>query len=103
MLGAEEGLVALEVDVDVGVGPGGELGDGVDAVGAGGEEGRGEFAGDVEGAAEGGYLFGVGGDEDAVELGAGAGGFYGPGEEGLAGDFAEKLAGAGELRRGGRG
>jgi hypothetical protein len=90
--GAEEGFVALEVDVDVGVGPLGELGDGVDAVGAGGEVGRGEFAGDVEGAAESGDLFGVGGDQDAVELGAGAGGFDGPGEERLAGDDAEELA-----------
>ena len=43
-LGAEEGLVGLDVDVDVG---GVELGDGVDAVGAGGEVGGGEDGGPV--------------------------------------------------------
>jgi len=43
--------------------------------------------------AEVGDLFGVGGDEDVVELGAGAGGFDDPGEERLAGDLAEELAG----------
>ncbi len=36
MLGLEEGFVALDVDVDVGVD---ELGDGVEAVGAAGEIG----------------------------------------------------------------
>ena len=40
-----------------------------------------------------GDLLGVGGDEDAVELRAGAGGFVDPGEHGTAGDLAEDLAG----------
>ena len=90
VLGLEEGFVALDVDVDGGVV---ELGYGVEAVGAGGEIGRGHLDGPGVAGAEVGYLFGVGGDEDAVELGAGAGGFVDPGEHGAAGDGAEDLAG----------
>jgi hypothetical protein len=90
VLGLEEGFVALDVDVDVGVVV---AGDGVDAVGATGEVGRGELDGPVVAVAEVGDLVGVGGDEDAIELGAGAGGFVDPGEHGAAGDVAEDLAG----------
>jgi len=89
VLGLEEGLVSLDVDVDVG---GDELGYGVEAVGAAGEVGRGELEGEVVLAAEVGDFFGVGGDEDAVELGAGFCGFVDPGEHGFAGDDAEDLA-----------
>ena len=44
-------------------------------------------------AAEVGDFFGVGGDEDLVELGAGAGGFVDPGKHGASGDGAEDFAG----------
>lgn len=90
VLGFEEGLVALDVDVDVGVVV---AGDGVDAVGAAGEVGRGELDGPMVEVAELGDLVGVGGDEDAVELGAGAGGVVHPGEHGASGDGAEYFAG----------
>ena len=43
--------------------------------------------------AELGDLFGVGGDDDVVELGTGACGLVDPGEHGPAGDGAEHLAG----------
>ena len=43
--------------------------------------------------AEAGDFVGVGGDEDVVELGAGAGGFVDPGEHGAAGDGAKDFAG----------
>jgi hypothetical protein len=89
VLGFEERLVALDVDVDVGVDG---LRDGVDAVGAAGQVGRGELDGPVVAVAEFGDLFGVGGDEDAVELGAGAGGVVDPGEHGASGEGAEDLA-----------
>ena len=42
--------------------------------------------------AELGNLVGVGGDEDTVKLGAGAGGVVNPGEHGASGDGAEDLA-----------
>ena len=93
VLGAEEGFVTLEVDVDVG---GVELGDGVDAVGAGGKVGAGEEGGPVVCAAEGEDFLGVCGDEDVVKLGAGAGGFVDPGQHGAAGEVAEDLAGKAE-------
>jgi len=90
VVGGEEGLVALDIDVDVG---GDGLGDGPDAVGAaraihGGEDGgEGMGLGEVE------DFVGVGGDEDLIEEGAGAGGAIDPGDHGLAGNFAEDLAG----------
>jgi hypothetical protein len=90
MLRLEEGFVALDVDVDVGVVV---AGDGVDTVGAAGEVGRGELDGPLIAVAELGDLVGVGGDEDAVELGAGAGGLVDPGEHGASGDGAEDFAG----------
>lgn len=43
--------------------------------------------------AEVGDLVGVGGDEDAIELGAGAGGVVDPGEHGASGEIAEDFAG----------
>ena len=95
VFGLEEGFVALDVDVDVG---GDELGDGVKAVGAAGEVGRGELEGEVVLAAEVGDFFGVGGDEDVAELRAVFCGFVDPGEHGFAGDDAEDLAR--EARRG---
>ncbi len=76
MFGFEEGFVTLDIDVDAGVNL---LGDGVDAVGAAGQVGRSELDGPVVLPAELGYLVGVGGDNDAVELGAGVGGFVDPG------------------------
>jgi hypothetical protein len=95
VLGLEEGLVALDVDVDGGIA---ELSDGVEAVGAGGEVGGGHLAGPGLAVAEIGDLVGVGGDEDFVELGAGAGGLIDPGEHGASGDGAKHFAG--EARRG---
>ena len=90
MLGAEHGLVALDVDVDVG---GDGLGDGVDAVGSAGAVGGREDSGQVVVLREGEDLVRVGGDEHAVEQWAGAGSPVDPGEHGLAGDFAEDLTG----------
>lgn len=90
VFGAEERLIPLNVDID---GGGDEVGDGVNTVGSAGEIGRGEEDGPVMLAAEAGYFFGVGGDEDMVELGAGAGGLVDPGEHRFAGDRAQDLAG----------
>jgi hypothetical protein len=90
VLGLEEGFVALDVDVDGGVA---ELGDGVEAVGARWKLGRGHLPGPAMAGAELGHLLGVGGDEDFVELGAGAGGLVDPGEHGASGDGAEHFAG----------
>jgi len=90
MFGFEEGFVALDVDVDVGVDL---LGDGVDAVGAAGQVGGGELDWPVVLEAEFGYFVGVGSDDDAVELGACDGGFVDPGEHGAAGDDAKDFAG----------
>ena len=92
MGGLEEGFVALDVDVDGEVVPGGELGDGVEAVGAAGELGRGENARPVAGVAEVEDFSGVGRDDEGGELGAGEGGAVDPGEQGLAGDLAENFA-----------
>ncbi len=89
MLGEQERFVALDVDVDIG---GMDLGDGVHAVGAAGELGAGEDGWPALCVAEVHDLVRVGGDEDLVELGAGARGFVDPGEHGAAGDFAENLA-----------
>jgi len=89
VLGLEERLVALDVDVDFG---GDGLGYGVDAVGAAGEVGRGELDGPVILAAELRDLFGVGGDEDLVELRAGFGGGIDPGQHGAACDLAQNLS-----------
>jgi hypothetical protein len=99
VLGFEERLVALDVDVDIG---GEMLGDGVDAVGSAAEIGRGELDGPVVAIAEFDDFFGVSGDDDAVELRAGAGCLVDPGEHGPAGDGAKDFAGetrGGEARR----
>jgi len=90
VVGVEEGFVALDVDVDVGID---DLGDGMEAVGAAGEVGRGEDAGPAVGVAEFLDLGGVGCDEDVVEAGAGHGGAVDPGKERLSGDRAEDFAG----------
>jgi hypothetical protein len=90
VLGFEEGFVALDVDVDV---RGDLLRDGVDAVGATLQIGGGELDGPVVLMAEIGYLFGVGGDDDTVELGACGGGFVDPGEHGPVGDDAKDFTG----------
>ncbi len=97
--GLQEGFVALDVDVDVG---GEVLRDGVEAVGAGLEIGRGEAEGPGFGGAEGGDFIGVGGDDDLVELRTGAGGIDYPSEEGAAGELAQDFAGeagGGQTRR----
>jgi hypothetical protein len=90
VFGFEKGFVALDVDVDIG---GDLLRDGVDAVGAAGQIGGGELDGPVVLPAEGGDLVGVGGDDYAVELGAGAGSFVDPGKHGPAGDGAKDFTG----------
>jgi hypothetical protein len=95
----EEGLVALDVDVDVG---GDFLSDGVDAVGAAGQVGGRELDGPVVLTAELGYFFGVGGDDDAVELRAGGGGVEDPGEHRPAGDEAKDFTGEARGRETGR-
>ena len=99
VFGTEQRLVALDVDVDVGIV---KLRDGVDAVSAAGEIGGGELHGAVELMAEGDDFVGVGGDQDAVELRAGARGFNHPREQRLAGDLTQHLArqaGGGEAGR----
>jgi len=90
VIGVEEGFVALDVDVDVGVDGAGH---GEEAVGAAGEIGRGHEAGPAAFVAEGLDFGGVGGDVDFVELRAGFRGAVDPGKQGLAGDLAEDLAG----------
>jgi len=75
VVGMQERLVALDVDVDV---CGELLADGVEAVGAAGEFGCGEDGGDVVGGAEVHDLGTVGGDDDVVELGAALGSFVDP-------------------------
>ena len=86
----EEGLVALDVDIDVG---GDGLGDGPDAVSAAGAIFGSKDGGERVGLGEVEDLVGVSGDEDLVEEGAGAGGAIDPGDHGLAGNFAEDFAG----------
>jgi len=90
MFGTEKRLVALDVDVDLGVD---ELGDSVDAIGAAGQIGRGELDGEAELVAESDDFFGVSSDEDLVELRTGAGGVDNPSEQRAAGDVAKDLAG----------
>jgi hypothetical protein len=88
--GLEERLVGLDVDVDVG----GDLASyGKEAVAAAGEIGRGHQAAPVAGGAEPGDLFGVGCDDDPVELRAAEGGFNNPGQKGLAAESAKNFAG----------
>lgn len=89
MFGAEERLVALDVDVDIGVV---ELGYGVETVRAASEIRGGEFDGDIEAAAEIDNLFGVGSDDDLVELRADASGVDDPGEERPPRDFTQNFA-----------
>ena len=89
MLGFEQGFVALDVDVDVGLV---ELGDGVDAVGAAGQVGGGELDGPAVLVAEIDDFLGVGGDEDVIELRAGLRCGVDPSEHGSASDSAEDLA-----------
>jgi len=99
VIGGEERLVALDVDVDVG---GDGLSDGVDAVGAAGAILGGKDGGERVGLGEVEDLVGVGGDEDLVEEGTGAGGAIDPGDHGLAGNFAKDFAGqAGGAEAGG--
>ncbi len=90
---AQEGLVALDVDVDVEAAVGGVLGDGVKAVGAAGQAGVGEQAGDIVLCAERRNLGGVGGDDDVVKPGAGLRRTVDPKQEGFAEDGAQDLAG----------
>ena len=87
---AEQRFVALDVDVDVRIV---KLRHDVEAVGAAGQIGRRELHGDVDPAAEVGDLLRVGGDEDLVELRAGARGIDDPGEQGTAGYLTEEFAG----------
>jgi hypothetical protein len=89
VLGFEERLVTLNVDVDVG---GEELRHGVDAVGSAWEVGGGELDGPIVLMAEIGDLCGVCRDDNAGELRAGDGGFVDPGEHGAAGDGTKDFA-----------
>jgi hypothetical protein len=90
VLGFEEGLVALDVDVDVGVNV---LGDGVDAICAAGQVGGREFDWPVVLVAEVGHFFGVGGDDDSSELRADDRSFVDPSEHWSAGDGAKDFTG----------
>ena len=90
VFGFEEGFVALDVDVDVGWNL---LGDGVDAVGAAGQVGRGELDGPVVLLTEVGHFFGVGGDDDAIQLGARVGRFVDPCEHRPSGDGTKDFTG----------
>jgi hypothetical protein len=90
MLGLKQGFVALDVDVDVRVDL---LRYGVDAIGAAGEIGGRELDWPVVAPAELRYFFGVGGDDDAIELGAGGSGLVDPREHGAAGDDTKNFTG----------
>lgn len=90
VFGEEKGLVALDVQVNI---RGDGLGDGVDAVGAAGAVGGSEDGRKATRLREGEHLFRVGGDEHLIEQRAGAGGAIDPGQHGLAGNFAQDLAG----------
>ncbi|HMF63298.1 MAG TPA: hypothetical protein VK608_04350, partial [Edaphobacter sp.] len=69
------------------------LGYGVNAVGAAGQVGRGELEGPAAAFAELGDLFGVGGDQQVIELRAGLCGLEDPGEHRPSGDGAKDLTG----------
>jgi len=86
VVGPEERLVALDVDVDVGVV---QLCDGMEAIGSAGEIGRREFHGDVELAAKIGDLFGVGCDKNLIKLRTCAGGVDDPGQQRAPGNLAK--------------
>jgi len=83
VFGFEEGLIALDVDVDFGVD---ELGDGVDAVGATGEVRRGELTGPVILTTDRGNFLGIGSYDEVVELGAGPSCLVNPCKHGAPGD-----------------
>ena len=89
VFGFEEGLVALDVDVDLG---GDLLRYGVGAIGAAGQVCGGELDRPLVAVAEFGYFVRVGGDDDTVELRAGDGRFEDPGDHGAAGDAAKDFA-----------
>lgn len=99
MLGSDQRLIALDVDVDIG---GNRRGDGVNAVGAAGAVRGSEYRRQVVLVGEGKDLVGIGGDEDLIEKRAGASGAIDPADHGLSGYFAEDLAGqAGGAESGG--
>jgi hypothetical protein len=89
MLGPQQRFVSLDVDVDV---RGAGERDGVDAVGAAEQVGAGHHAGPAIAAAKRGDFVGVGGDDEGIELIAGAGGGVDPGEHGVSGDLAQHFA-----------
>jgi hypothetical protein len=88
--GLNEGLVALDVEVNFG---GDLLRDSEEAVGTAGEIGRGHQAGPAVQIAKLLDLGGVGGDDDLVETRASLGGAIDPCEQRLAGELAEDFAG----------
>jgi len=88
-IGGERWLVALDVDVDVGVDVAGGL---ADTVRPAGTIGRGEQDRDVALAADLRDLFSVGSDDDRVNESAGRGGAPDPLDHGTAGDEAQDLA-----------
>jgi hypothetical protein len=89
MLGADERLVSLDIDVDVG---GNRLGDGVYAVGAARAILWSEDGGKAVLLCEGEDFVGVGRDEDLLKKRAGPCGAINPADHRLSGDFAEDLA-----------
>ena len=88
MLGAQQRLVSLNVDVDFG---GYGLGYEVDAIGAAGAFGGGEHGLEAAFASEGHDFVGVGRDQYPVELRTGAGGAVNPFEHRAAGDGPKDL------------
>ena len=90
VFGAQQGLVALEINVDV---RGNGLGDGVDTVGAAAAVLGREHSWEAEALRQFHNLSRVGRDQDLVERRAGAGGAVHPGEHGLARDRPEHFAG----------
>lgn len=99
VVGGEERLVALDVDVDVGFALAGDF---VDAVGAAGAVGRGHGEGDAGGSAGLGDFVGVRGDEDFCHEAGADGGAVDPLDHGTAGDGEEDFTGeAGGAEAGG--
>jgi len=90
VLGFQQRFIALNVDVDIRVVL---LRYGADAIGSAGQIGRGELHGPAVLAAEICYFVGVGGDQDAVELGAGGCCLEDPREHCPSRDAAQHLTG----------
>jgi len=85
----QERLVALDVDVDIGLD---DLGDSMDSVGAAGQIGRGELKGPAAALAKFSYFGGVRSDENVAELGTGLRCFVDPCQHGFTSNGTKNFA-----------